>query len=202
MQADIAEQLREHRAGVFIARRERAMPFIAVRKATGERIDITTIANPRAVLKSGECLCQLCGGPLIVKAGLVRQHHFAHIGQCSSDYQSHPESPAHQDAKRYLATHLGEWFEEYAGATIEYEVPIPAVRRIADLLVTFPTGWRVAHEVQLAAITTEELQRRTNDYTLAGIDVTWWLGKSANTPANREWCQRTFGYVLCITAYE
>src|SRR5215469_15941597 len=32
MQADIAEQLREHWAGVFIARRERAMPFIAVRK--------------------------------------------------------------------------------------------------------------------------------------------------------------------------
>jgi hypothetical protein len=93
LQADIAEQLREHWAGVFIVQRERAMPFIAIRKETRERIDITTIANPRAVLKSGECLCQLCGAPMIVKAGLVRQHHFAHIGQCSSDYQSHPESP-------------------------------------------------------------------------------------------------------------
>src|SRR5260370_22664255 len=99
------------------------MPFIAIRKETRERIDITTIANPRAVLKSGECLCQLCGAPMIVKARLVRQHHFAHIGQCSRDYQSHPESPAHQDAKRYLATPLREWFQEYAGATIECQIP-------------------------------------------------------------------------------
>jgi competence CoiA-like predicted nuclease len=86
------------------------MPFIAIRKATGERIDITTIENPRAVLKSGECLCQLCCAPMILKAGLVRQHHFAHAGRCIDAYQSHPESPAHQDAKRYLATHLREWF--------------------------------------------------------------------------------------------
>lgn len=178
------------------------MPFIAIRKATGERIDITTIENPRAVLKSGECLCQLCCAPMILKAGLVRQHHFAHAGRCIDAYQSHPESPAHQDAKRYLATHLREWFKEYANTTIEYEVPIREVKRVADLLVTFPTGWRVVHEVQLASTTTEELQRRTNDYTLAGIDVVWWLGKSADTPANREWCQRTFGYALSLTVYE
>lgn len=116
---------------------------------------------------------------MIVKAGLVRQHHFAHRGKCTSDYQSHPESPAHRDAKRYLATHLREWFKEYANVPIAYEVPIREVKRVADLLVTFPTGWQVVHEVQLASTTTEDLQRRTNDYTLAGIDVTWWLGKSA-----------------------
>jgi competence protein CoiA len=90
----------------------------------------------------------------------------------------------------------------YANVTIAYEVPVREVKRVADLLVTFPTGWQVVHEVQLASTTTEDLQRRTNDYTPAGIDVTWWLGKSADTPANREWCQRTFGYVLCITDYE
>ncbi len=178
------------------------MPFIAMMKATGERIDITTIENPRAALTSGECLCQLCGTPMIVKAGLVRQHHFAHAGRCTSDYQSHPESPAHREAKRYLATHLREWFKEYAHAHIAYEVPIPEVKRIADLLVTFPTGWRVAHEVQLASITTEHLQERTNDYTLAGIDVVWWLGKSADTETNRAWCRCTFGYALSLTVYE
>jgi competence CoiA-like predicted nuclease len=178
------------------------MPFIAIRKATGERIDITTIENTRAALISGECLCQLCDTPMIVKAGLVRQHHFAHVGRCSSDYQSHPESPAHQEAKRYLATHLREWFGEYAHTHIAYEVPIPEVRRIADLLVTFPTGWRVAHEVQLASITSEQLQERTNDYILAGIDVVWWLGKSADTEVNRAWCRCTFGYALSLTVYE
>jgi competence protein CoiA len=175
------------------------MPFIAKRKGTGERIDITLIENPRAVLKRGECLCQVCDTQMIVKAGLVRQHHFAHVGRCSNDFQTHPESPAHQDAKRFLAANLREQFAEYANTTIEFEVPVPEVRRIADLLVTFPTGWRVAHEVQLASITTEQLQERTNDYTLAGIDVVWWLGKSADTPANREWCRSTFGYALSLT---
>jgi competence protein CoiA len=178
------------------------MPFVAKRKATGERVDITLIENPRAVLKQGECICQVCDTPMIVKAGLVRQHHFAHVGRCPSDYQSHPESPAHQDAKRFLAANLRGQFREYANTTIEYEVPIPEVRRIADLLVTFPTGWRVAHEVQLASITTEQLQERTNDYTLAGIDVVWWLGKSADTPANREWCRSTFGYTLSLTFHQ
>jgi competence CoiA-like predicted nuclease len=177
------------------------MPFIAIRKATGERIDITAIEYPRAALTSGECLCQLCGAPMIVKAGLVRQHHFAHAGRCTSDYQSHPESPAHREAKRYLVTHLREWFKEYENTRIAYEVPIPEVKRIADLLVTFPTGWRVAHEVQLASITTEQLQERTNDYTLAGIDVVWWLGKSADTETNRAWCRCTFGYALSLAVY-
>ena len=130
----------------------------AKRKGTGERLDITLIENPRGVLKPGECICQVCDTPMIVKAGLVRQHHFAHVGRCSGDYQSHPESPAHQDAKRFLAANLREQFREYVNTAIEYEVPIPEVRRIADLLVTFPTGWRVAHEVQLASIPTEQLQ--------------------------------------------
>jgi Competence protein CoiA-like family len=121
-------------------RRDPAMPFIAKRNGTGERIDITLIENPRAVLKRGECLCQVCDTQMIVKAGLVRQHHFAHVGRCPSDYQAHPESPAHQDAKRFLAANLREQFREYANTTIEYEVPVPEVKRIADLLVTFPTG--------------------------------------------------------------
>jgi len=138
------------------------MPFVAKRKGTGERVDITLIENPRGVLKPGECICQVCDTPMIVKAGLVRQHHFAHVGRCSGDYQSHPESPAHQDAKRFLAANLRKQFREYANTSIEYEVPLPEIRRIADLLVTFPTGWRVAHEVQLASITTEQLQERTS----------------------------------------
>lgn len=192
----------EHERSTFAAGREPEMPFVAKRKGTGERIDITTIEHPREILRSGECLCQVCGAPLIVRAGLVRQHHFAHTARCTSDYSCHPESPAHREAKRFLATHLRAWFKEYTSPIIEYEVPIPEVKRIADLLVTFPTGWRVAHEVQLASITTEQLQERTNDYTLAGIDVVWWLGKSADTPANREWSRRIFGYALCININE
>ncbi len=51
------------------------MPFVAKRKGTGERIDITLIENPRGVLKQGECICQVCDTqvkyPCIECRGLV-----------------------------------------------------------------------------------------------------------------------------------
>src|SRR5260370_17536816 len=114
------------------------MPFVDKRKGTGERIDITLIENPRGVLKQGECICQVCDTQVIVKAGLVRQHHFAHVGRCPSDYQSHPESPAHQDTKRFLAARLREQFRVYANTTIEYEVPTPELNRITHFPLPFP----------------------------------------------------------------
>jgi competence CoiA-like predicted nuclease len=119
-----------------------------------------------------------------------------------SVFASHSESPAHREAKIFLATHLKDEFKEYTTATFEYEVSIPQVKRVVDVLVTFPMGWRVAHEVQLAAITVDELYQRSADYKLVGIDVVWWLGKSANTPANRRWCEESFGYALSIYEQE
>jgi competence CoiA-like predicted nuclease len=177
------------------------MPFVALHRETKERIDITRIENPRETLKSGDYVCQLCGIPVIIKAGLIVRAHFAHTSLCDSDYQSQPESPDHREAKVFLATHLHESFNDYRNTQIEYEVPIPDVKRIADLMVTFPTGWCVAHEIQLASITTETLEERTNDYIRAGVDVVWWLGKSANTPANRNWCRETFGYILTLNIH-
>lgn len=174
------------------------MSLIAKSKTSGKRLDITQIPNPRVTLKANDCVCQLCNAPVILKAGLIKQHHFAHKSLCTSTYESHPESPAHLAGKRFLSENLRSFFQEYQQTTIEFEVPIPEVKRIADLLVTFPQGWRIAHEVQLASITVENLQKRTDDYALAGIDVVWWLGNNANTPANRKWCEDTFGYVLCI----
>jgi len=175
------------------------MPFIALDTQTNQRIDITTIEHPRLVLKKEHLVCQLCHKSMLIKAGMVRQAHFAHIATtCTPEYEVHPESQAHRDAKAFLAEHLRISFKEYTNAEIAYEVPIPEVRRVADLLALFPMGWRVAHEIQLASITTDELQQRTDDYEQAGIDVVWWLGKSANTETNRTWCEKTFGYALTI----
>ena len=75
------------------------MPFVALHRETRERIDITRIENPRVVLKSGNCICQLCDSPMIIKAGQIMRAHFAHNAACPSDYASHPESPEHREAK-------------------------------------------------------------------------------------------------------
>lgn len=175
------------------------MPFVARQRETGERIDITRVANPRAELRSGGCVCQLCGAPLIIKAGLVRRAHFAHYAECTSDYAAHPETPEHLEAKALLREYLGQYYAEYRAAIFEFEVPLPEIQRVVDLLVTFPMGWREAHEIQLSSITTEELARRSDDYLRAGIDVVWWLGRSADTTTNRQWCTQRFGYSLSLT---
>ncbi len=79
-----------------------------------------------------------------------------------------------------IAKTLKAELPEYSLAQIEYEFPIPEVRRIADVVAKFPNGWIVAHECQLASITVEELEKRTEDYLYAGVDVIWWLGKAAD----------------------
>lgn len=174
------------------------MPFIALNRHTGERIDITRIENPRLQLKSDELICQLCEQPVMIKAGLITRPHFAHRSQCTSDYDSHPESVEHLLCKELVARGLREEFAEYAQADIQYEVKVPEVRRVVDVMAAFPNGWRVAHEIQLAGITIEALQQRTEDYARAGIDVVWWLGKGADTPANQAWCTARFGFNLSL----
>gem|GEM_PF-2511317 len=98
----------------------------------------------------------------------------------------------------HLAGLLREQYIEYTDAQIAYEVPIPEVKRVADILIVFPLGWRIAHEVQLAAISLAELRERTEEYERAGIDVVWWLGKAADTQSNRLWCIQTFGHCYTI----
>jgi competence CoiA-like predicted nuclease len=104
------------------------------------------------------------------------------------------------NAKAFLRDRLNEEFLEYTNVQFELEVKVPEVMRIADVMATFPMGWRIAHEVQLASITVAQLEERTDDYVRAGVDVVWWLGKSADTPANRNWCLETFGECYSIDA--
>jgi competence protein CoiA len=178
------------------------MPFVAKHKDTGERCDITQIENPYKLVK-GDYVCPLCEVSFYVRMSPLHRYHFVHKGQlCQSGYRFHEESPEHLEAKAFLAAHLKEEFPEYFGATIEYEVPFPEIMRRADLLVTFPTGWKQVHEIQLSPITPQELQERSEDYARIEMDVVWWLGKRANTPVNRAWCIRHFGYCLGLNLYE
>ena len=182
------------------------MPYVALNKVTGERVDVTRIVNPRSVLKASEMVCPVCGHPMMLKAGEIKRHHFAHMPgkeDCPYAMYSAGETQEHRDAKELIREKLAEWFSEYMAAAGELEVYIPEVmharNRIADVLFTFPGGWRVAHEVQLATITTAELAERTEDYASQGIDVFWWFGRDAlNQPSNALWSMKTYGFVLQI----
>ncbi len=175
------------------------MPFVAEHKESHARIDITQVANPRLEIDQEQCICPLCGEAFTMRVGMILRPHFAHrIRVCNTEYSTHKESLAHLEAKLYLRDHLRREFPEYSAASIELEVKLQPIWRVADVLVTFPSGWRQAHEVQLASITREELEQRTNDYTSMGIDVVWWLGNQADTDSNRMWCVEKFGYSVSL----
>jgi competence protein CoiA len=181
------------------------MPFIALNSMTGERVDITQIARPRIDLRAAEMICPVCEVGMIVKDGTIKRAHFAHkpVGNdCPYAEYSAGETPEHREAKMIIRDHVSEWFAEYGMAEGQLEVYIPEVKharnRIADVLFTFPSGWRVAHEIQLASISVKELEERTDDYAFAGIDVFWWFGRDAYKQGAYRWTEASFGYRLTI----
>lgn len=174
------------------------MPLVALDKNTQKRIDITRIENPRQELKAEDIVCPLCEAPMVIVAGSIRIHHFRHKANCNSDYKSHPESYEHLRTKALVAQNVGKWFKEFTSAEPRLEVPIPEVKRIADVMFIFPNGWRVACEVQLASITIDELQQRTDDYLRAGVDVFWFLGKNAASESNIRWATAQQGFAIIL----
>jgi competence protein CoiA len=181
------------------AREAYYMPFIGKLKASGERIDITKYEAPRTVFGRGDVVCRFCEEEFIVRHGLNTRAHFAHKAKCTSDMQSHPESEEHLAGKEFIANYVRQAVAHFRQTRVEYEYPVPDARRIIDVAFIFENGWVVAHEIQLASITARELEERSNDYLRAGVDVIWWLGKSADTPANRQWCMDRQGYSLSFT---
>ena len=170
------------------------MPLSGKLLSTGKTVYIWKFDDPRAQIEKGDLVCKLCDGPMSIRQGLVRAWHFYHLRSCTSDYGQHEESTEHLSAKQQILEFMCKQFKDSLESA-ETECPIPEVKRVADVLLTFKTGWRVAHEVQLSAITTGELATRTSDYQRAGIDVYWWLGRAAATDANKEWCYNEVGQV-------
>ena len=174
------------------------MPFVAKSRSTGKRLDLTQIKEPRK-LDRRDVMCQLCGRDMVLKCGQIIRPHFAHLVRaCPSDYRFHPESLDHLLAKQVVADLMRDAHDEFL-PDILLEYAIEDRKRVADIMCIWPTGWWQAHEIQLASITQRELEERTSDYLAQGIDVRWWLGKKADTPGNREWCNRECGEVGLVS---
>lgn len=169
------------------------MPLVAKNKITGDRIDITQISSPRATLPQNILICPFCDGEMFVREGFINVPHFAHRVECTSIYVQHGESINHLMAKAGIAKYLRENFQKDANIKVELEVRVPEVRRIADVMLFDSNEGRVAYEIQLSPIATEDLAQRTQDYRRAGIDCLWCLGEKALTANNREWCENNLG---------
>lgn len=181
------------------------MPLVAeARKSENEvwrLVDVTQHVAPKRSLAGMEFRCPGCKTSMHLKAGVFVMAHFAHAPG-SQDCAQAGESMEHIHAKIQLAETLAKQ-AEYDGATIHKEFWLPEVQRRADLLVVFPDGLREVHEIQLAAITPNELEQRTHDYEQAGIgSVGWWFGANAGTANNKAWAKQRIGGYGTLEFYE
>jgi len=181
------------------------MPFSAEARTTSgawERVDITLLDAPKIELMNRELRCPDadCHAPLVVRHGAIIAAHFAHKPGAATPgcaFGVGGESQDHLTAKR-VVIEMVRSNPRYAGATIEPERILRngALKRVADVFVTFPDGRTEAHEAQLSRISVEEAQARTEDYQQQlGVDgVIWWLGKANRGDNNLElWATRTCG---------
>ncbi len=75
----------------------------------------------------------------------------------------------------------------YTAATVERDVALDVGLGRADLLLSFPMGWRVVHQLLDRPRMIGELAERTDAFTRAGVDVLWWVCGAAETLDLHAW---------------
>lgn len=117
-------------------------------------------------------VCPECGTAVTLAAGSRRIHHFRHRSHVTCSYDSEPESAEHIKGKLFIYEWLTKRFPE---AVVELEYKIKETNQRADVMAFFPSGERIAFEMQCTAITGEAWQERSDRYDSAGIENVWIL---------------------------
>ena len=150
---------------------------------TGERritIGLETPDELRRLSDARALTCPGCQAPVVLHAGTVRAHHFAHLpGAVCTLPQTEPETEEHRAGKLLLARWLRERLPE---AHVVVEAFLPRTRQRADVLALLPSSAdkprQIALEFQCANLAAREWRRRHRLYRDAGIEDLWLLGGS------------------------
>jgi hypothetical protein len=140
-------------------------------------IGVETPEELRALSDRRELSCPGCGAVVVLHAGSVRAHHFAHLpGAVCTLPVPEPETEEHRAGKLLIAA----WLRiAIPNAEVIVEAPIAETGQRADvLLLTHDPERRVAIEFQCANLSLPEWRRRHRAYRDAGILDLWLLGGS------------------------
>lgn len=129
--------------------------------------------------------CPGCGAPVVLHAGSLRAHHFAHLpGAVCAMPQTEAETEEHRTGKLLLARWLRRCLPD---ADVCVEQYLPETNQRADVLLVGkdPEGAqrRVAIEYQCASLPAAEWLRRHRLYRERGTADLWILGGSRCRPA-------------------
>ncbi|STO08639.1 competence protein CoiA [Exiguobacterium aurantiacum] len=126
---------------------------------TGEYVD-TRITNRRQIEALAPFSCPDCHERVILKEGVKRRLHFAHVHSCGRG-----ESTGHQQDK----WNVRQWLQQ-RGYAVDQEVTVGGRR--ADLVASNDTETLIV-EVQASPLDAETYWQRTAHYTGAGFQVVW-----------------------------
>lgn len=157
-----------------------ATTLIAQRADTGERLTIgdVPVDELRELSEARLLHCPHCGSGLLLKAGAVRLHHFAHL---SADLCTSADHEAETDAHRAGKLRLYQHFRHGAThAAIEHH--LPATDQRADVYVSV-AGQGYALEFQQANNPAARWLQRHALYCDQGIHDLWFIGQVRYQPA-------------------
>ncbi len=159
---------------------EMGIRLVALHAPTAALLTIgdVPVEQLRAYSERGDLRCPTCGGLLRLRAGTVRQHHFAHVSlaHCTSRY-AEPESESHRMGKLALYQHFRR---EAPFAQLEWH--IQATDQRADVFI----APNFALEFQQANISAEQWRERQQLYESVGMCAIWFLGQTRCREARSE----------------
>ena len=120
------------------------------------------------------------------------------LGDWSAYNPCPPWGQAYADLAAIVCQILKSTLGKGRAVALQPDVFLPGVGHV-DCLVVTPSGQRMAHRLQMTKITAGNLEVQTQAALRHGVELFWWLGPLADTPANRGWCCRRYGYSLGVS---
>lgn len=120
--------------------------------------------------KDDQYFCPLCNGRVIVKIGVQRISHFAHVQLSPTCNEYERETEYHLQAKKQLY----HWLKKQC-SNVALEVFLPEIKQRPDLMFTFQ-GKTYCLEYQCSPISEKVFDKRTNGYVKNGLIPLWILG--------------------------
>ncbi|MFC3884408.1 competence protein CoiA [Bacillus songklensis] len=146
--------------------------MLIAKNAEGQ--DVSVLSYPsrqmlRQMRKEETFHCPICKEEVKLKIGNKKIPHFSHLGHTTCEGESKGESDYHLVGKQQLFTTFQNDYK------VELEPYLISIRQRPDLLVKTESE-EIPIEFQCAAISTEQLCKRTLTYQRAGYKPIWIIG--------------------------
>lgn len=140
-------------------------------------IEIDNYISPKEELDPQLLTCHVCGEKLFIKHGIIKRAHFCHYADTKCEFerlQGEGETLEHHALKCHIADEMREAFPT---AEVKLEVPILNRKRIVDVMIAFPLGYKLIIECQCSQISNEEIAERMKDYEQMELTEVAWIFK-------------------------